>query len=168
MKYQDEMLNRMKRPDMKTAEDRIFESEELLKSLGYSLDNVPQIMPDAERKTIVIPTWEKLYAEAEKDVGTEVELESLFTDEEIKANKQAILMLNEEYNAVHRLDKFDVKVNRNEHKKNGEHFIHATEYVCKCGAYGRVKQFNFFHKIMPPYKSADSSRLYPHLCNVLP
>ena len=57
LKYQDEMLNRMKRPDMKTAEDRIFESEELLKSLGYSLDNVPQIMPDAERKTIVIPTW---------------------------------------------------------------------------------------------------------------
>lgn len=110
LKYQDEMLNRMKRPDMKTAEDRIFESEELLKSLGYSLDNVPQIMPDAERKTIVIPTWEKLYAEAEKDVGTEVELESLFTDEEIKANKQAILMLNEEYNAVHRLDKFDVTI----------------------------------------------------------
>lgn len=110
LKYQDEMLNRMKRPDMKTAEDRIFESEELLKSLGYSLDNVPQIMPDAERKTIVIPTWEKLYAEAEKDVGTEVELESLFTDEEIKANKQAILMLNEDYNAVHRLDKFDVTI----------------------------------------------------------
>lgn len=110
LKYQDEMLNRMKRPDMKTAEDRIFESEELLKSLGYSLDNVPQIMPDAERKTIVIPTWEKLYAEAEKDIGTEVELESLFTDEEIKANKQAILMLNEEYNAVHRLDKFDVTI----------------------------------------------------------
>lgn len=110
LKYQDEMLNRMKRPDMKTAEDRIFESEELLKSLGYSLDNVPQIMPDAERKTIVIPTWEKLYAEAEKDVGTEAELESLFTDEEIKANKQAILMLNEEYNAVHRLDKFDVSI----------------------------------------------------------
>lgn len=110
LKYQDEMLNRLKLPDMKTAEDRIFESEELLKSLGYSLDNVPQIMPDAERKTIVIPTWEKLYAEAEKDVGTEVELESLFTDEEIKANKQAILMLNEEYNAVHRLDKFDVTI----------------------------------------------------------
>ena len=49
-----------------------------------------------------------------------------------------------------RLNKAAYKINRNKHEKNGEHFIHAAEYVCKCGAYGRVKQFYLFHKIKPP------------------
>ena len=49
-------------------------------------------------------------AEAETHVGTDCELESLFTEEELRSNELAIKQLNEEFNAVHRLDAFDISI----------------------------------------------------------
>ena len=59
---------------------------------------------------MVIPTWEQCCAEAETHVGTDCELESLFTEEELRSNELAIKQLNEEFNAVHRLDAFDISI----------------------------------------------------------
>lgn len=109
LKYQDELLKNIKRPDMSVANARIAESEELLKSLGYSLDNVPKLGDgDSEKKRMIIPTWDELLTEAEVTVGTDVEIEKLFAAEELQANCLAVKMLNTEYNALHKLDKVDV------------------------------------------------------------
>lgn len=111
LKYQDELLKNIKGPDMSVANARIAESEELLKSLGYSLDNVPKLGDgDFQKKKMVIPAWDELLTEAEAIVGTDVEIEELFTAEELQANCLAVKMLNTEYNALHKLDKLDVLI----------------------------------------------------------
>lgn len=110
LNYQAQELKSIQRPDMSGVDKRISESEELLKSLGYSLTDIPKIIPSSERRKLIVPTWEEMCAEAEKSVGYSTELETLFTKEELQANEQAISLLNEEFNAVHRLDKFDITI----------------------------------------------------------
>lgn len=110
LNYQAQELKSIQRPDMSGVDKRISESEELLKSLGYSLTDIPKIIPPSEKRKLIVPTWEEMCAEAEKSVGYSTELETLFTKEELQANEQAISLLNEEFNAVHRLDKFDITI----------------------------------------------------------
>lgn len=110
LKYQEEQLETIERPDMTKADQRIIESEELLKSIGYSIDKVPQVQSSKVKKTIVVPSWEELCREAELSVGNNITLESLFTEEELRSNEQAIKRLNQEYNQIHHLDKYDVAI----------------------------------------------------------
>lgn len=110
LKYQEEQLETIERPDMTKADQRIIESEELLKSIGYSIDKVPQVQSSKVKRTIVVPSWEELCREAELSVGNNITLESLFTEEELRSNEQAIKRLNQEYNQIHHLDKYDVAI----------------------------------------------------------
>ena len=111
LKYQDELLKTIEHPDMSVADERIAESEKLLTSLGYSLVNTPQLqLEESKKKVMVVPSWEELVNDAESVVGNNVEIEDLFTEEELKSNSQAIRMLNDEYNTLHKLDKFDVLI----------------------------------------------------------
>lgn len=111
LKHQDEKLKRIKAemPSSSELDKRIQESEDLLLMHGYELPSAPIVRPDS-KKVIVVPSWEQLCAEAEASVGTEVALEDLFTEDEIKANGQAIRKLNQEYNQIHHLDKYDVAI----------------------------------------------------------
>ncbi|MGB4386103.1 MAG: hypothetical protein WBI88_05040, partial [Caldicoprobacterales bacterium] len=45
LNYQAQELKSIQRPDMSGVDKRISESEELLKSLGYSLTDIPKIIP---------------------------------------------------------------------------------------------------------------------------
>lgn len=110
LNYQAQELKNIKLPDMVRVDECISESESLLKSLGYSLTDISAVSSIQEKKTMVIPTWEELCIEAEQAVGNSTELEMLFTEEELQVNEQAIRLLNEEFNAIHRLDKFDVTI----------------------------------------------------------
>lgn len=114
--HQEKELYEIHRPSIAGVNDRISESEALLQSLGYGRQlselksvarNVPAEMP---RKVMVVPSWENLCLEAEKSVGTGCDLEDIFTPEELANNEQAIRQLNEEYNVLHRLDKYDVAI----------------------------------------------------------
>ena len=51
-----------------------------------------------------------LRKEAENYVGTDHDLNELFTKEELQSNEKAILQLNNEYNEIHKLDKIDVSI----------------------------------------------------------
>lgn len=110
LKYQEELLETIERPDMTKAEQRIIESEELLKSIGYSIDKVHQVKNSKVKRTIVVPSWEELCREAELSVGNNITLEALFTEEELRSNEQAIKRLNQEYNHIHHLDEYDVAI----------------------------------------------------------
>lgn len=49
-------------------------------------------------------------AEAERSVGSECDIENLFTEEELRANHLAIKKLNDDFNALHRLDRYDIGI----------------------------------------------------------
>lgn len=114
--YQERELSEIHRPSTADIEERISESELLLKSLGYErqlsdLQSTKQSLPaELSRKVMVVPAWENLCLEAEKSVGTGCALEDIFSQEELKSNECAIRQLNEEYNAIHRFDKFDIAI----------------------------------------------------------
>ena len=114
--YQEKELSEIHRPSISGVNDRISESEALLQSLGYDRQlselrlanrNVPAGLP---RKVMVVPSWESLCLEAEKSVGTGCKLEDIFTPDELAHNEEVIQQLNEEYNVLHRLDKYDITI----------------------------------------------------------
>lgn len=111
LKYQSDALAEIKFPSAAETDATIAKAEELLRSLGYqpeALKNNTHVA--STKKVLVVPTWEELCAEAEQHVGTACELESIFTEEELRNNELAIQKLNEEFNVIHRLDKFDIAI----------------------------------------------------------
>lgn len=110
LNYQANQLKNIQHLNMSIAEKRILESEELLKSLGYSLTDIPKPKPVKEKKILAVPTWEEMCKQAEKAVGTDTELESLFTTEELESNERVVKLLNEEFNSLYRLDKTDILI----------------------------------------------------------
>ena len=59
---------------------------------------------------VIVPKWESLCVEAERHVGTDCDLESLFTEDELRENSAAVRKLNAEYAALNRLDRMDVAI----------------------------------------------------------
>lgn len=110
LKYQSQQLDQLKRPDLGELDERIVESESILRTLGYSLPNKLKKVSRKEKSVAIMPTWEELCADAEKHVGANVSLDQLFTLEELEKNSQAIRWINQEYNTIHQLDKIDITI----------------------------------------------------------
>lgn len=111
LKYQDEALADIHFPSSDETDATIVRTETLLRSLGYQPEILKEMVPIPQpKKVMVVPTWEELCTEAERYIGTDCELESIFTEDELRSNELAIHQLNEEFNAVHRLDAFDVSI----------------------------------------------------------
>ena len=108
--YQNQTLKAIKAIDKDALEVRITESEDLLRSLGYGLPQNSTLAAVQRKPVMVVPSWENLCLEAEKVVGSDCPLESIFTPEELSSNSAAIRQLNDEFNALHRLDKFDIAI----------------------------------------------------------
>lgn len=109
LNHQSKHLSEIRRPSMDGVNSCITNSEELLSSLGYEkeLTEAQTKKDQGTKKDIVVPSWEQMCIEAEKTVGSNCELETIFTEQELKSNEVAIRMLNQEYNLLHKLDKFD-------------------------------------------------------------
>ncbi len=111
LQYQSKRLDKLNSIDMSEVNDRINESENILKELGYGAE-LDEIQLNAGkkpgRKVLVVPTWEELCFEAENAVGGKNDLESIFTEDELRSNELSIRMLKEDFNSLHRLDKFDI------------------------------------------------------------
>ena len=86
-------------------------AEKILKSRGYDLpprkDSVASLN---KRRVVVVRPWNEILEEADKFVVGECEIESIFTEEELQQNKEAIRLMNEEFNQIHHLDKVDVAI----------------------------------------------------------
>ena len=106
---QERELKTISFPDVQTIDTRISESESLLTSLGYQLPN-RGIIRERKKPIMVVPSWERLCCEAEKAFDMNVELEDIFTDEELKQNSDAIKLLNRDYKTLHHLDKYDIAI----------------------------------------------------------
>ena len=111
LKHQDEALADIHFPSSDETDATITRTEALLRSLGYQPEALKELVPIQQpKKVMVVPTWEELCAEADRHVGTGCELESIFTEEELRSNELAIRQLNEEFNVIHRLDTFDISI----------------------------------------------------------
>lgn len=95
---------------MTGVEARISESQELLKELGYNLNDLPKIDTETEKRIIVVPKWEDLIEKAEREVGSGNDLEVLFTNEELEINRAIIRELNDDFNNIHKLDAIDISI----------------------------------------------------------
>jgi len=100
------------KPTIASLDDNIASSEELLRSLGYG-DAVAKTKASGscsqpiKKKTITIRSFDDLLRDANKNIPDEVDFSDILTTEEIAANWVVIEKLNEDFNAVHRLDKID-------------------------------------------------------------
>lgn len=112
LKYQDDELSEINRLSLESVDDRIAESEELLSGLGYDINMERSQLDDlcAPRIKLAVPTWEQLCAEADRAVENDCDLESLFSEEELKSNEIAIMQLNREYDMLNHLDKNDIGI----------------------------------------------------------
>ena len=55
-------------------------------------------------------SWSKLVMEARANYGSDHHVEELLTEEELASADERVRILNEEYNALHRLDPVDVAI----------------------------------------------------------
>ena len=110
--YQDKKIksiNKTVNENTEVLEERIQKSEKILNDLNINIqiDNNPL---ENNKKSLDIPSWEELVACAKKEINGNVQIEYLFTDEELKQNEEYIKVLNEEFNSLHRLDEYDYMI----------------------------------------------------------
>ena len=106
--YQDRALRNIQRPNSKKLEERISASEKTLSNLGYPLPERNQFL--SFQADLVGPTWEELSSEAIEQISTKIELEDLFSEDELRLNSLTIKELNKQYNEIHRLDELDILI----------------------------------------------------------
>lgn len=111
LKHQDESLKGIQFPSQVETDEIAAKAYTLLRSLGYRPEEIKGLPLSSKRESVIIvPTWEELCHDAERHVGVNCDLESIFTEEELKTNELAIKQMNAEFNAIHRLDEFDVSI----------------------------------------------------------
>ena len=112
LKYQKNEMDNLGHLDLGETENNIKETEELLRSLDVRLPKIKPIETNAgkEKKEIIIPSWDELVSEAEANTDSNISLESLFSEEELENNKAVLLKWEEEFKAIHRLDKNDISI----------------------------------------------------------
>lgn len=108
--HQSAELSEIHFPSTENADACIASSEALLRKLGYKVEKPKLQVVQPVHKTMVVPKWESLCLEVERHVGTSCDLESLFTEEELKTNSNAIRKLNAEYATLNRLDGIDIAI----------------------------------------------------------
>lgn len=115
LKYQDDQLKELLAESRSTRNETDAEIEAMetfLRKRGLDPSKAAKksTVVEAPKKVMVLPSWENLCAEAESVVGGSCELESIFTEVELKSNELAIQQLNKEYNQIHKLDKTDIAI----------------------------------------------------------
>ncbi|MBQ3532008.1 MAG: hypothetical protein IJA05_08870 [Oscillospiraceae bacterium] len=111
LKHQDEILKGIQFPSQAESDAIAAKADSLLRSLGYKPEELQGLTPSVKTKSVMaVPTWEEVCHDAERHVGTNCDLESIFTEEELKSNELAIKQMNAEFSAIHRLDAFDVSI----------------------------------------------------------
>ena len=110
--HQHKELSSINFQTTESLQNQIDSSRELLQRLGYDASSLG--IPDRQQVTskppIVVPSWNALVAEAERDVGVDYSLESIFTEAELKSNEEALKQLRADYNQLHKLDKWDIAI----------------------------------------------------------
>lgn len=114
LKYHDDKLHSLVNETKNRrliSEDQIKNTEKLLTELGYNIevDNIPT-KQNNDKKIMYVPSFEQVFAAANKELGKTYSIESLFTKEELVNNSRYIQVMNNEYNSIHKLDAYDISI----------------------------------------------------------
>lgn len=115
LKYQDNQLKELVADQEKNRikiESQIKAVEALLRKRGLNPSEAKNASKslDSPKKAMVYPSWKNLCLEAKSAVGNNCNIESIFTEAELKGNDLAICKLNEEFNQIHRLNRIDIAI----------------------------------------------------------
>lgn len=117
LKYQHDQLQQI--PSLKKEneelQNNITASEQLLAELGFSkqLNEIKKRKSSnshQQRPVIKMPSWDELVKEAESYVPGEVDLQSLFTEEELRSNEAYLQSLRNDFAQLHQLDQMDYTI----------------------------------------------------------
>ena len=109
--HHDMMLKQIQEQRKQVSQFDTSVAEKILKSRGYDLpQRKDSVAPLNKRRVVVVRPWNEILEEADKFVVGECEIESIFTEEELQQNKEAVRLMNEEFNQIHHLDKVDVAI----------------------------------------------------------
>lgn len=109
--HHDAMLKEIQEKRKQASQFDTSAAEKILKSRGYDLpQRKDSAAPLNKRRVVVVRPWNEILEEADKFVVGECEIESIFTEEELQQNKEAVRLMNEEFDQIHHLDKVDVAI----------------------------------------------------------
>lgn len=116
LKYHDERLKNIPNleADKTKMNESISSSELLLKELGLASKNNQiknsSFLSHEPKQMVNMQSWEDILKDANQSIPYDVDLHSLFTDEELKSNERYINHLREDFNTLHKLDKIDYSI----------------------------------------------------------
>lgn len=111
--YHDNVLNSIPSLDSNKTKmaQNISSSEELLKELGFNqqVSEMGNNLSQTEKKikTMNLRSWEDILEDAHKSIPDEVDLQSLFIEEELQSNERYINQLRNDFNSLNKLDETD-------------------------------------------------------------
>ena len=108
--YHDQQLKSIRFPNSSVTDDKIRNSEMLLKSLGYDLPSKNKVTNKRKNEVLVVPNWDELCIEANKYVTGKCDIRALFTEDELRQNEEAIRLLNRDFNQIYHMDKIDYAI----------------------------------------------------------
>ncbi|RKQ29343.1 hypothetical protein [Oceanobacillus halophilus] len=111
LKHHDDLLKSIPSldADHTTMNESIASSEALLKGLGLGHKIGHDKSIQKQKKTIQIPSWEDVRKDASIS-QEDVDLRSLFTEEELVSNERYLKHLRDDFNHIHRLDAVDYSI----------------------------------------------------------
>jgi hypothetical protein len=112
LKHQTENLNQMGQQLShinKMTDASIQDSEELLRSLGISFEEISinQKPADSKPRKLELRSWADILSEAETSTSDSVSFADILSIEEIQGVENRIELLRGDFKSIHRLDKLD-------------------------------------------------------------
>lgn len=104
----DDLSNHLDNWDIDDLESAIDETDVFLAKRGIVIPEEDEIDPTDE--LVIVPPWGELVAEAREVIGTGHKLDELFTQEELVEQDATLRVINDDFKAIHRLDKYDVGI----------------------------------------------------------
>lgn len=109
LKYQSKELEDISNIFIEDVSKNIENSVELLNKINYDI-KIKDRNLNKDKKVIHVRSWDSLLADADNKVDNDYDIESIFTQEELKNNEQAILDLKSDFDYLYKLDTLDITI----------------------------------------------------------
>ena len=97
--------------DIQELEESIDDTDLFLAKYGIVIqDDDEEEEETSSGELIVVPSWGELVSEARAVVGSGHMLDELFTPEELAEQDASLSIINDDFKAIHHLDKYDVGI----------------------------------------------------------
>lgn len=110
LKYQNNQLNSILFDNKDETQKLINDAEALLRKTDIKIPDHMAKMISKEKKVVSVKNWGSILEKADTLYPHDVDLQELFSQEELQKNELYIRKLNSEFNQIHKLDEFDITI----------------------------------------------------------